>query len=153
MVVVVIGDCGAVHHRLSPPADMGCNFCCRWWWWWSAKSDPKSTPAPHSAFCPQAMSMCTTIRARIMIAAIFFAALVARLPNFLDMRLVHKQLYDDNNGTYTKLVMEWRGDLYNNAVYSFIVPGFLAGLLPLVALAALNICLVVEIRKSTRYLR
>ena len=99
------------------------------------------------------MSMCTTIRARIMIAAIFFAALVARLPNFLDMRLVHKQLYDDNNGTYTKLVMEWRGDLYNNAVYSFIVPGFLAGLLPLVALAALNICLVVEIRKSTRYLR
>ena len=55
------------------------------------------------------MSMCTTIRARIMIAAIFFAALVARLPNFLDMRLVHKQLYDDNNGTYTKLVMEWRG--------------------------------------------
>ena len=100
------------------------------------------------------MSLCTSIRARIMIAAIFFVAFVVRVPNFLDMRLVEKRLYAEHgNGTYSRLVLEWRGDLYNNAVYSFIVPGFLAGLLPLVLLAGLNTRLVVEIRKSTRYLR
>ncbi|KAK7102400.1 hypothetical protein V1264_020623 [Littorina saxatilis] len=102
----------------------------------------------------QAMSICTRTRARIMVAAVFFAAFLARLPNFLDMQFIEKKIRADDNTTYTKMVMEWGDeDLYDNAVYSFVVPGFLAGLLPLIALAVLNTLLVVEIRKSTRYLR
>lgn len=89
-----------------------------------------------------------------MVAAVFFAAFLARLPNFLDMQFIEKKIRADDNTTYTKMVMEWGDeDLYDNAVYSFVVPGFLAGLLPLIALAVLNTLLVVEIRKSTRYLR
>ena len=102
----------------------------------------------------QVMSICTTRRANIVIACVVLSGFIVRVPNLLDMRLVKKQLYDpDRNSTYSKLVLEWQGDLYNNAVYSFIVPCFLVGLLPLIVLAALNTRLVFEIRKSTRYLK
>ncbi|KAL8622044.1 hypothetical protein ACOMHN_056529 [Nucella lapillus] len=102
----------------------------------------------------QAMSICTTKRARVMIALIFLAGLVVRIPNFFDMELVDKLIVNKDNVTFSKRVLEWRHeDLYNNALYSLVVAGLLAGLLPLLALAVLNIRLVVEIRKSTRYLR
>jgi hypothetical protein len=57
------------------------------------------------------------------------------------------------NITETDVVFEWRNDVYDNTVYSLIVPAFLTGFLPLVCLCLLNVRLVVEIRKSTRYLR
>ncbi|XP_076469658.1 neuromedin-U receptor 1-like [Babylonia areolata] len=102
----------------------------------------------------QAMSICTTKRARIMIGLIFLAGCVVRAPNLLDMEMVDRLIVDPHrNTTVTKRVLEWRQDVYNNALYSMLVAGLLAGLLPLLALAILNIRLVVEIRKSTRYLR
>ncbi|XP_076448364.1 sex peptide receptor-like [Babylonia areolata] len=102
----------------------------------------------------KAMLICTTRRARYLIGLIFLLALVVRFPNFLDMALVEKRLYRADNSTYSKVVLEWRQeDAYNNTVYSIIVPGIMAGLLPLLALAVLNTRLVVEIRNSTRYLR
>ncbi|KAL8595177.1 hypothetical protein ACOMHN_013850 [Nucella lapillus] len=103
----------------------------------------------------KAMMICTTRRARYLIVLIFLIAFVVRFPNFLDMVFVEKKVYDyHTNSTYSKVVMEWRmEDAYNNTVYSIIVPGIMAGFLPLLALAVLNTRLVVEIRKSTRYLR
>lgn len=109
-----------------------------------------------SFFTKQAMTICTTSRARGLIVSIFFIAFVVRVPNFCELRFRTIQ-EDISNGTHNmsrpKLTVEWHYDVYDNAIYSFIVPGTLAGLLPLLALLGLNARLVVEIRRSTRYLR
>ncbi|KAK7489638.1 hypothetical protein BaRGS_00019033 [Batillaria attramentaria] len=101
----------------------------------------------------QAMTICTTTRARALIAAIFIIAVIIRAPNFWDFTLRHQRFLTPDNVTMEQAVLEWQHDAYNMPVYTLIVSGIMAGLLPLLALAGLNIRLVVEIRQSTRYLR
>nr|KAG5701678.1 hypothetical protein BaRGS_027836 [Batillaria attramentaria] len=101
----------------------------------------------------QAMTICTTTRARALIAAIFIIAVIIRAPNFWDFTLRHQRFLTPDNVTMEQAVLEWQQDAYNMPVYTLIVSGIMAGLLPLLALAGLNIRLVVEIRQSTRYLR
>lgn len=108
------------------------------------------------------MTICTTTRARVMIVSIFLIAFVVRLPNFCDFRLVPVSYNPSNstsssgafsNITVVKTTIEWQHNIYNNAVFSYIVSGTFVGLLPLLCLLALNVRLVVEIRRSTRYIR
>lgn len=101
----------------------------------------------------QAMTICTTTRARVLIASIFVVAFILRVPNFFEFTFHKSKIMTYDNVTVELTVLKWRRDTYNMSVYSLIVPGVLGGIMPLLALAVLNIRLVVEIRKSTRYLR
>ncbi|ESO88835.1 hypothetical protein LOTGIDRAFT_165255 [Lottia gigantea] len=96
----------------------------------------------------KAMAICTINRARCMIAILVISAFMCRIPNFFDMTpTIHK-----TNGSWI-VEWNWNFDAYNIALHTFIVDCVLTAILPFIALTILNIRLILEIHKSSRYLR
>ena len=109
----------------------------------------------YTAICRPflAAKMCTVVRARILIAVIFFFALICRLANFWEYQLVTAY----NPVTNKTVVYVDQTELaYNNnytMVYPWLVDGFLASILPFLLLLILNARLIWEVRKSTKYIQ
>ncbi|XP_059165575.1 G-protein coupled receptor daf-37-like [Physella acuta] len=96
----------------------------------------------------RAMNICTVKRARIIICVLTFVAFVLRSPKFFELRYSYTPL---TNGE-TKLVVSWVY-VYDDRAYTYIVTGVIMTILPLCTLMALNIRLILEIRRSSRYLQ
>ncbi|XP_005098695.1 sex peptide receptor [Aplysia californica] len=96
----------------------------------------------------RAMTLCTVKRARIIIGIITVVAFILRSPKFLDIEIGYTKLVSGEE----ILTVRWVY-LYNEALYTYIVKGALLTVLPLLALMVLNIRLIVEIRRSSRYLK
>ncbi|XP_067683022.1 sex peptide receptor-related protein 2-like [Haliotis asinina] len=93
----------------------------------------------------RAMAICTIKRARIVIISLFIIAFLIRIPKFFDLQF----FFSKEAGIWSLGYQT----MYNQAWYSLIVDGFFAAILPFTALLVLNVRLIVEIRRSSRYLR
>ncbi|KAK6176809.1 hypothetical protein SNE40_015040 [Patella caerulea] len=96
----------------------------------------------------KAMSICTINRARCVLATICVLSFVCRVPNFFDVGIIWVTMNNE-----TKAMWNWTSDTYDNTLYVLIVDVVLTAILPFVALTIFNIRLIVEIHKSSRYLR
>ncbi|KAK0062347.1 thioredoxin domain-containing protein 17 [Biomphalaria pfeifferi] len=96
----------------------------------------------------KAMMLCTVKRARIIIVALTVLCFVLSSPRFLDIDVSYVAT---DNGEQ-KAVVTW-SYLYDSKVYNYIVTGLLLTILPLVILMILNLRLIVEIRRSSKYLQ
>ena len=96
---------------------------------------------------------CTVMRARLMIVVIYVCSFLCRLPNFWEHRVI--TLYD--HVTNRSIVYMDSSAMHDNAayrdVYPWIVDGLLSSILPFLLLLVLNVCLIVEVRKSSKYIK
>ncbi|CAL1528694.1 unnamed protein product [Lymnaea stagnalis] len=96
----------------------------------------------------RAMTICTVKRARVIIVALTICSFILMSPKFLDLKVDYTPLATGGN----KLVVSYMY-LYDNRAYTYIVTGLLLTMLPLITLMALNFRLILEIRRSSRYLQ
>ena len=101
-----------------------------------------------------AARVCTVRVAVTAIAAVFTLALLIRLPNFLEHRVTwYRDPSDDNRSVaYVDLTELAFDDVYIR-LYPWLVDAALASVVPFVALLVLNVSLLREVRRSTRYLQ
>lgn len=99
-----------------------------------------------------ATSLCTINKARIVIVTVTCLAMLCRLPNFWEKQIVGH--YENATGVVQYSVEDTRLSLDETymAVYPVVVDGILASIVPFVMLLLLNVLLMVEVRRSTRYL-
>ena len=99
----------------------------------------------------KAISICTVKRSRIIIVLIFVCSFYCRIPNFFEMKIV--TYYDCGEPTPAITLTALGQNITYKTVYSWIVDCIICALVPFLFLVYLNVRLVLEIRKSTRYLR
>ena len=100
-----------------------------------------------------AAKMCTVIKARVIIILIFAFAVLCRSPNFWENRIV--SIYDRLTNT-TMTYVEPTKLSYDRTymiVYPWVIDGVVTSILPFILLFVLNLRLVYEVRKSTRYIQ
>jgi len=101
-----------------------------------------------------ATRFCTVRIAVTAIGVVFLLALVSRMPNFWEHRITWYRDPTDNNRSVAYADMtELAGDHVYVRVYPWLVDVTLASVVPFVALFVLNLSLVSEVRRSTRYLQ
>ncbi|KAK2159654.1 hypothetical protein NP493_1700g00004 [Ridgeia piscesae] len=100
-----------------------------------------------------AAKMCTVNKARVIIILIYMFALICRMPNFWESRVV--TIYDKlTNTTLTYIeATQFSINRYYMIVYPWVIDGILTSILPFLLLFMLNVRLVWEVRKSTRYIQ
>ena len=100
-----------------------------------------------------AARLCTVRVAVSAICVVFLLALASRMPNFWEHRIAWYRDTTDNNRSVPYVVTASLAfnDVYLR-VYAWLVDGTLASVLPFLSLLVLNVSLVREVRRSTRYL-
>lgn len=101
----------------------------------------------------RAASICTIWRSRAVVGLTFVASLCCRCLNFF--RITINWNYDEctqKKSYFVELTEMGRSKIYK-ICYAWIVDGIICAILPFLALLALNIRLIVEIYKSSKYLR
>ncbi|CAG5136714.1 unnamed protein product [Candidula unifasciata] len=96
----------------------------------------------------KALAFCTVRRARIIIVSLTIVSFILRSPKFFELDISHREV----EGRAREMIVTYVY-LYNEGIYTYIVTGFLLTFLPLVSLSVLNLRLVMEIRRSYRYLQ
>ncbi|XP_041349882.1 sex peptide receptor-like [Gigantopelta aegis] len=96
----------------------------------------------------RAMAICNMSRARTVIVVLAILAFLTRIPNFFDFKFFTVTV----KGRQI-ITINWISDAYDTGLYSWIVDGILTAILPFSILLVLNLRLILEIRKSSRYLR
>ncbi|BFZ10686.1 hypothetical protein BsWGS_13725 [Bradybaena similaris] len=96
----------------------------------------------------KALAFCTVTRARAVIVTLTIVAFILRSPKFFELDISHGEA----DGRPGELVATY-AYRYDEGIYTYVVTGFLVTLLPLVSLTVLNLRLVLEIRRSYRYLQ
>jgi len=101
-----------------------------------------------------AARVCTVPVAVTAIGLVFVLALASRLPNFWEHRVTWYRDPSDNNRSvaYVEMTELAVDDVYVR-VYPWLIDAALASIVPFVALLVLNVSLVREVRRSTRYLQ
>jgi len=101
-----------------------------------------------------AAGVCTVRVAVTAIGVVFALALVIRLPNFWEHRVTWYRDPSDNNRSvaYVEMTELAFDDVYIR-LYPWLIDGALASVVPFVALLVLNVSLVREVHRSTRYLQ
>ncbi|RUS77033.1 hypothetical protein EGW08_015213, partial [Elysia chlorotica] len=96
----------------------------------------------------RARSLCTVKRARTIIVLLTFLAFLLRSPKFFDLK------FTTGRGPKGEkiLVVDWAYP-YNEKLYTYMVTICLMTILPLMALVLLNTLIILEIRRSSRFLR
>jgi len=100
----------------------------------------------------RAMSICTVVRAKMIIVGIFIIFTAFRIPVFFNHRIVY--FHDhciEKDVIWQEFTAMGRNRTFHR-VYSSI-DCLLSVIIPFSALFFLNVCLIVEIRRSTNYLR
>ena len=100
-----------------------------------------------------ATKMCTVVKARVIVVLIYFCALCCRIPNLWENRIVTVFDHSTNNTIYYMESTEFAENIYYVTVYPWIVDVVLSSVIPFVLLLVLNVRLIWEVRKSTRYLQ
>ena len=100
-----------------------------------------------------ANKMCTVGKARIIVLIIYAVALICRLPNFWENRVV--TLYDPiTNSTLSYMeVTDFSTNEHYITLYPWIIDVFLTSMIPCLLLIILNVKLIWEVKKSTQYLQ
>ncbi len=100
-----------------------------------------------------ATKICTVTRARIIIIGIYVFALMCRLPNFWEHKVV--TYADPLTNTSLTFIMEtdFAYDPNYMTVYPWFMDGVVASMLPFILLLMLNVRLIWEVRKSTQYIQ
>ena len=101
-----------------------------------------------------ASRVCTVRVAVTAICVVFVLALASRLPNFWEHRITWYR--DPADGNRSVMYVEMTELAFDNVyvrVYPWMVDAALASVVPFVALLVLNVSLVREVRRSTRYLQ
>jgi len=101
-----------------------------------------------------AARVCTVRVAATAIGVVFALALAIRLPNFFEHRIEWYRDPTANNRSVAYVAMTDLAldDVYPR-LYPWLVDAVMASLVPFVALLVLNVSLVREVRRSTRYLQ
>ncbi|CAG5130315.1 unnamed protein product, partial [Candidula unifasciata] len=97
----------------------------------------------------RAMTICTVKRARIIIIVLTVVAFILRSPKFAEMDIIYVTAESEEEET----MIVTNVYVYDEAIYTYIVTGVLLTFVPLLALLVLNVRLIMEIRKSSRYLQ
>jgi len=101
-----------------------------------------------------AARVCTIRAAVVAIGVVFALALASRLPNFWEHRITWYRDPKANNRSVAYAVMtELAFDDVYVRLYPWLVDAALASIVPFMALLVLNMSLVREVRRSTRYLQ
>ena len=103
----------------------------------------------------RAISICTTRRARIIIFFIFLISFLCRVPNFFEITIEKSQVSSCQGAksVYHIAITSLRQDENYKRIYTWIVDCVLCAVLPFQALLYFNVRLIMEIHKSTKYLR
>ncbi|KAK3102211.1 hypothetical protein FSP39_009628 [Pinctada imbricata] len=103
----------------------------------------------------RAISICTTRRARIIICFIFVASFLCRVPIFFEFRVAESlsSMCDDAKTVYHLEHTDLGLDSNYKIIYTWVVDCSLCAVLPFLLLLYFNIRLIMEIHKSTKYLR
>ena len=99
-----------------------------------------------------ATRVCTVRVAVSAITAVFLLAFLARLPNFWEHRVTWYRDNDNRSVAYVEMT-ELAFDPVYIRLYPWLIDGALASVVPFVALLFLNVSLLREVRRSTRYLQ
>ncbi|KAL4226504.1 hypothetical protein ACF0H5_014489 [Mactra antiquata] len=100
----------------------------------------------------RAMGICTVRRARIIIVLIFVVSVLLHIPKFFH----HKLVYFEDHCVNQTVPLVQLTSLATNVTYRLVsswINGFILVILPFALLLYLNICLIIEIHRSTNYLR
>ncbi|XP_063447601.1 sex peptide receptor-related protein 2-like [Mytilus trossulus] len=99
----------------------------------------------------KAISICTVKRSRIIILLIFVVSFYCRVPNFFELKLETFYLCGEpvRQVVLTPLALNTTYKI----IYAWIIDCAICAIIPFLFLVYLNIRLVLEIRKSTKYLR
>lgn len=101
----------------------------------------------------RAISICTVKRSRIMIVVIFFVSFYMRISNFFEFRIAESvDPCTSKVFRYVEITEFGRNKAYKKA-YAWTVDGIICAVIPFLSLLFLNIRLITEIRKSTKYLQ
>ncbi|OWF38453.1 FMRFamide receptor-like [Mizuhopecten yessoensis] len=101
----------------------------------------------------RAISICTVRRARIIIVVIFVFSFYCRVPNFFEQE-IKTVTPCPGYPEFRHMVLTKLGqNLTYKISYAWVVDCIICAILPFIALLFLNIRLIIEIRKSTKYLR
>ncbi|XP_069142749.1 sex peptide receptor-related protein 2-like isoform X4 [Argopecten irradians] len=101
----------------------------------------------------RAISICTVRRARIIIVVIFVFSFYCRVPNFFEQE-IKTVTPCPGAPEFRHMVLTQLGqNLTYKISYAWVVDCIICAILPFIALLFLNIRLIIEIRKSTKYLR
>ncbi|XP_052781570.1 FMRFamide receptor-like isoform X2 [Mya arenaria] len=100
----------------------------------------------------RAMSICTVIRARIIIVVIFAVALVYHIPEVVKFKITYFLDYCLGKEVPMTTPTAFAMNMIFRKVYNWVTCFFLA-VLPFCLLLVLNGCLIREIHRSTNYLR
>jgi thyrotropin-releasing hormone receptor len=100
-----------------------------------------------------ANKMCTVNKARIIILVIYTLAVICRLPNFWENRIV--TVYDTTmNSTLAYMeVTDFSVNEHYMVLYPWIIDVIITSMIPFLLLILLNVKLIWEVKKSTQYLR
>lgn len=99
----------------------------------------------------RAISICTVKRSRIIIAIIFSVSFYFRVPNFFEMKVEYFDWCGEKLAHVTDTPLG--ANTTYKIAYAWIVDCVVCAIIPFTLLVFLNSRLVLEIRKSTRYLR
>ena len=99
-----------------------------------------------------AAKLCTVTKAWIIIAITFMLAVLCRLPNFWEHKVVH--VYDTTTNTSLAYMdtTDFSLDVNYMTYYPWVVDGALTSILPFLLLLCLNVALICEVKKSTQYM-
>ena len=102
----------------------------------------------------RAISICTVCRARFIIVTIFVFSFYCRCPNFFEqeVRIANPHCPVDKQ-IQTIVATELGQSVMYKITYAWVVECILSAILPFIALVFLNIRLIIEIHRSTKYLR
>ena len=96
---------------------------------------------------------CTVLRARVMIVIIYTFSFLCRMPMFWEHKI---ESFTDpmTNKTIVYMVpSELMADKAYMNIYPWVVDAFISSVLPFLLLLVLNVCLIVEVRKSSQYIK
>ena len=100
-----------------------------------------------------ANKLCTVVKARVIVALIYVCALICRLPNFWENRIESGFDPTTNTTIYYMQNSQFSYEQHYTTVYPWIVDGILSSVIPFILLLVLNVRLIWEVKKSTRYLQ
>ena len=100
-----------------------------------------------------AAKVCSVNNARLFIVLIYIFSLIVRIPAFCEQKVVTHFDPDTNTSiTYVTTTSLNTNPTYQR-IYPWVVNGFLMSIIPFLMLLILNVRLIWEVRKSTRYLQ
>ncbi|ELT94998.1 hypothetical protein CAPTEDRAFT_215199 [Capitella teleta] len=100
-----------------------------------------------------AAKVCSVKRARIFVVSIYVFAFLVRLPAFWEHEVVTRfDTLSNTSISYTKST-ELASNVHYLRINPWVVDGILMSILPFILLLVLNVRLIWEVRKSTRYLQ